>query len=244
MAWAVQLAMGGAQLLTGAEEKDRARNDSKVALAMRKPYKTPEELYKILQATEYNAQNGLDPVTLNYLTNQTDRAFTSALTTSQSLGADPNDISALFDQKMQSVLKIGAENHALNMENFSKYLGALNVISSSKDAEWLDLENKVKDRQQQAAKAKEQATQQMSEGLNTIVSGIGQAGMSTMYQGKEEDDSLKDQFNNEFGTKKTGFSKEKGTGKQNYRWSKKLGITNLNEYNTFQDQLGKLNFFN
>lgn len=200
MGWATLL-LGAGQMVLGATQKEKADDDAKKALAMRKPYKTPEELYKILQATEYNAQNGFDPATLAYLTNQTDRAFDSALGTAELLGANPNDLSALFDQKLQATLKIGSENAALSMENFSKYLSANQMIASSKDAEWQDAENKVKDLQQQAGVAKAQATQQISEGLNTVVSGIGQLGTSDLYS---ETDSEK--FNSEYGS---GSSEEK-----------------------------------
>lgn len=234
MGWA-NLILGAGQLLLGVDQKSKADQDAKTALAMRKPYKTPAELYKILQATEYNAQQGFDPVTLAYLTNQTDRAFTSALDTTQHLGGDPNDVAALFDQKMQSILRIGAENHSLNMENFSRYLAAEDAIAKSKDAEWQDAENKVKDRQQQAAVGKVQATQQISEGFNTIASGIGQIGMNNLYT--DNKNGLDDQFNDYYGTKKKGYDRTKGTGRANYKWAKKLGMTSLDQYIQFQKGL-------
>lgn len=228
MPWAA-IAVGAAQLGLGAVQKGVANREAKKALAMRKAYSTPAEIYKILQATENRAQQGFDPVTLDYLTNETDRAFTSALGTAEMLGADPNMLSGLFDQKMQGIMKIGAENHQLNMQNFSQYLGALSTVAGSKDAEWLDQENKVKDLQQKAAIDKADATKQISEGLDSAITGVALLAEENLYKDKEEE-----RFSKEYGTEAGGaydYAKSKNLSFKEYKKKRsKVGKTLGNSF--------------
>lgn len=161
--------LGAVQTGIGLVKGGKAKNDFEAAMKLRKPFETPDELYKLLQATQNNAQSGFDAETLDYLTSESDRAFTGSLTTTQRMGGTPNDASALFDQKLQGIMKIGAQNHALNLENFSKYLGALNTMADSKAAEWASQQDILKDRLQAANANRAAAAKNVEGGLNTII---------------------------------------------------------------------------
>lgn len=142
---------------------------AKRLMQQRTAYKTPEEYFDILNAVENRAQSGFDAFTLNYLTNQTDRAFDSTLDAAVRLGADPNQLSAAFDQKMQSIMKIGSENARLNMDNFSRYLGALESIGESRTAEWQSQQDLLKDKQQAAAMDKQAGLQNIFGAANAFL---------------------------------------------------------------------------
>lgn len=165
MPW-IALGLAALQVGSGLVKNAKANKATKELLKERKPYETPDEVFKILNATQANAQSGYDAETLDYLNNQTDRAFSSAIGASELLGGDPNDLSAIFDQKIQQVMKIGAENHALNMTNFNKYLGALEMVGKSSDAEYVSEQNLIKDKLQAEAAKKAQADENIQNGLN------------------------------------------------------------------------------
>jgi len=213
MPW-VALALAAVQVGTGIAKNAKANKATKELLKERKPYETPDEVFKILNATQANAQSGYDAETLDYLNNQTDRAFSSAIGASELLGGDPNDLSAIFDQKMQQVMKIGAENHALNMTNFNKSLGALEMVGKSSDAEYVSEQNLIKDKLQAEAAKKAQADENIQNGLN-----LGLEAGSSIISGDLYGDNGSGNFDDWTG-------KQQRQGK---RIGKKLGsITNWN----------------
>jgi hypothetical protein len=174
-----QTALGIVQSISGAAKAKRL-------LQQRTAYKTPEEYYDILNATQNRAQGGFDAFTLNYLTNQTDRAFDSGLNTATRLGADPNQLSALFDQKIQATMKIGAENARLNMDNFSRYLGALDVIGQNKTAEWSSEQDILKDKLQAANADKQAGLQNIVGGANALTANISAGKTANLYSDRTD----------------------------------------------------------
>ncbi len=178
------LVIGGVQAAGGIYQTISGNAAKNKALAKRKPYQTPQEIIDILNATQSNAQLGFNPETLAYLTNQTDRAFTGALGTAERLGADPNDLSALFDQKMQSIMKIGAQDHAYNMENFSKYLSALDSVAANKAAEQKSQQDIIKDQLQSAAQEIQTGTANISGGINTAMGAYAAGQTGNLYKPK------------------------------------------------------------
>jgi hypothetical protein len=158
-----QAVLGTIQAVSGSQRAKRL-------LQMRRAYQTPEEYYKIIQGLQSNAGTGYDPFTLNYLTNQTDQAFSSTLGTAERLGANPNDLSGLFANKVNSIMKVGAENHALNMENIGKYFTGLDVLGQNKAAEQKSQQDLIKD-QQAAAADKQAGLQNIFGAANTFLSG-------------------------------------------------------------------------
>lgn len=178
----VGLVLGAGQAIVGGIQTISGNAAKKKALAKRKPYQTPQEVIDLLNATESNAQLGFNPETLAYLTNQTDRAFTGALGTASRLGADPNDLSALFDQKMQAIMKIGAQDHAYNMENFSKYLSALDSVAANKAAEQKSEQDIIKDQLQSAAQEIQTGTANISGGINTGIGAFSAGNTANLYK--------------------------------------------------------------
>lgn len=155
-----------------------------------KAYKTPQEVFDILNATQNNASQGLDPVTLNYLTNQTDQAFSSSIGAATRLGADPNDLSDIFLQKINSIMKIGAENHTENMRNYSAYLSALGTVADNKAAEFKSQQDIIKNKLQATGVNLATATGNISGGLNTILSTLTADQIANFYN---SDGALKTQ---------------------------------------------------
>ena len=171
---AAQLVMGGIQAISG-------ENRTKRLLAQRQAYKTPEEVYKALQATQSMASQGYDAFTLQYLNNQIDRGFSESAGVAKKLGADPNQLSEIFDKRMQSVMKVGAENHALNMKNFSAYLNMLGTVANNKTAEWKSEQDIIKDKLQASATDKSQGMANIMNAANAFI-GIASADeMGNLY---------------------------------------------------------------
>lgn len=178
--WAA-IAVGAVSIGVGVAKDIKANKDSKAAQAKIKPYETPKEIYDVLNATEANAGSGFDPETLNFLTNQSDNAFGGSLATAERLGADPNALSAIFGQKVNSIMEIGAQNHQLQMANFSAYLNALNSVGANDAAEQKSKQDLLKDQLQKIAMEKQIAAGQISQGINAGIAGISNAAMAKLY---------------------------------------------------------------
>lgn len=178
----IGLALGGAQTAFGIVQKLSADAKLKKLLSRRKAFTTPDEVFKMLNATESRASQGYDPATLQYLTNELDRASGSAVGVAARMGADPNVISAIFDQKVQGLMKIGAENHVLNTENWSRYLGALGIVGENKTAEWKSQQDIIKDQIQATVGNKEAADKNISGGINNVLSTLSAGKISSLYK--------------------------------------------------------------
>ena len=176
-----QIAGGAAKANKGANAERNARAEAAALLRKRKTYQTPDELYKILQATEYDAQSGFDASTLNYLTTQTDRTFDASLDAARLLGGDPNDFSELFNNKVDAIMGIAEKGHTLKMEKFSKYLTAQQMIAASKDAEWLSKDNLIKDRLQATQANRAFGAKEKQAGTNMIIDAVANYGVSSLY---------------------------------------------------------------
>lgn len=184
MSWvAAAVTVGG--LVYGGIKSSNAKKDEKRALAKIEPYKTPKEVYDVLNATQNNAQSGFDPATLDYLTNQTDNAFAGSLSTAEKLGADPNALSAIFGQKINGIMQIGAQNHQIQMSNFSAYLNAQNAVGANSAAEQKSQQDLLKNELQRIANEKALATQQISSSLNTGVSAYSNYKIAQLYANKD-----------------------------------------------------------
>lgn len=171
---AAQTALGLVQAISGDAKM-------KKLLAQRKAYVTPDEIYDILNATASRVGSGYDPQTLNYLTNQNDRAFSSSLDAATLLGADPNQLSNLFDQQIQASMKIGADNQLLNLQNFQRYLQAESVVADNKAAEQKSQQDILKDKIQAAAVNKQAGLQNIGSGLNAGLAIASDYGTANLY---------------------------------------------------------------
>lgn len=183
MSWA-GLAIGAATVIGGEISKSSANSKAKKLRAQRKTFTTSSEVFDIVSATTSRASSGYGAETLDYLTNQIERAGAGVQGTAKRMGANPNDLSALFDQQMQGLMKVGAENNALNMENFSKFIGAKELLSKNIEAEWASSQGMIRDDLQAAAQAKQEATAQISSGINAGISSIASSKISDLYKPK------------------------------------------------------------
>lgn len=178
---AVQAIGGAAKAAKGASDRNAAEREAENLLKQRKPYEIPKEVYDVLNATQSQAQSGFNAETLDYLTSQTNQAFSSSVDIAKQLGADPNALSAIFGQKINQIMEIGAQSHQLQMQNFSQYLNALQSVSANKDAKWQSEQNLIKDRQQ-AAQAKRLAGQQdVAGGTNMVLNAASNYALSRLY---------------------------------------------------------------
>lgn len=180
MSWvAAAVTVGG--IVYGEVKASKAKKDEKKALAQVQPYKTPQEVYDVLNATQYNAQSGFDASTLNFLTNQTDSAFAGSLAIAERLGGDPNALSAIFTQKINAIKQISAEDHQLHTQKFSTYLNALNAVGANSAAEQKSQQDLLKNELQRIANEKALATQQITSSLNTGITAYSNAQMAKLY---------------------------------------------------------------
>ena len=177
----ISLGLGVLQTGIGIVDNINNKKKQKNLLNQLEAYKTPDEIFDILNATQNNASQGLDATTLNYLTNQTDQAFSSSIGAGTRLGADPNDLSAIFSQKVNSIMQIGAQNHQANMANFSQYLSALGLVADNKAAEFKSQQDIIKNRLQATGVNLQTATQNISGGLNTALSALSASQIGNLY---------------------------------------------------------------
>ena len=181
---AIPLALAAIQTGIGIVKGISDKKKQTGLLSQMQPYKTPQEIYDVLHATENKASQGYDPATLNYLTNQTDQAFASSTGAAERLGADPNTLSAIFSQKLDSMMKIGAENHNLNMNNFSQYLNALNSVGANKAAEQKSNQDLVKNRLQAVGVDLNTDNTNISGGINTALAAYTAYKTGNLYNKK------------------------------------------------------------
>lgn len=187
---------GGTQAVLGAGQAVGGSIRAKKLGKQLTAFHTPDEAYKLLNATESLASQGYDAFTLNYLTNNVNKSTAANLGAAMRLGADPNDLSAILGQNIDSIMKIGAENHDKNMANFSRYLSALDMIGQNKEAEWASRQNMIKDKIAQATGDKAQGMQNVQNGLNLAASAYSADQTNDLYKppvvvGKNPDGSPK-----------------------------------------------------
>lgn len=177
--WAA-IVVGVATVGYGAYSKGRANKKQKDALSKRKAYTTQDETYQILNALENKSQG--DTQTRDYQTQQIDNAFSQQLGVAELLGADANDLSGMFQQKINGILQVGQQFHASNMEAFGKYIGALDMVAKSKDAEYGSQQNIVKDAIQAAAADGKAADATINSGINTALAGYSSYQSNKLYK--------------------------------------------------------------
>lgn len=177
----VGIGLSAVSIGLGVAKGIKADKAAKAAQAKIEPYKTPQEVYDVLNATQANAGSGFDATTLDYLNNQSDSAFAGSLATAQRIGADPNALSAIFGQKIDGIMEVGAQNHAMQMQNFSAYINALNATGASSAAEQKSQQDLLKDQLQKIANDKAIAAGQISQGINAGIAGIANSQMAKLY---------------------------------------------------------------
>lgn len=174
--------------IAGKIKSDNAANDAERLLASRKAFKTTDEVYDIVAASTNRAQSGFDPATMEYLSGEINRLTASSLGVAKRVGSNANELSAMLDQNIQSIMKVGSANAAANMENYSKYLSAKELLAKNLEAEWASEEGIIKDKLQSANMRRQEGTAQFSAGLSGVTSALSSMKMADLY--KERTDSL------------------------------------------------------
>ncbi len=177
----VTAGLGLVQGIGGLIGQSKAKKEMAKLQSQRKSFVTPDEVYQILNATQSNASQGLGAETLQYLTGTADNAFSSAIGASALNGGNPNDMGALFEQRVQQSMAVGAQNTAAQMANFSKYLGALNTVADNDAAEQISRDNLLKDQIQAVSAKGGEATKSLQSGTNAILGSLAAGQQMKLY---------------------------------------------------------------
>lgn len=175
----VSASVAGLQAAAGLVQTISASSKLKRKMAQRTAYQTPDEIFKILNATL--SQAGGDTIARDSSTSQLDRAFSQVLGGATRLGANPNDLSAIFDQKITGLMKIGDQFHASNMEAFGKVLSAYSLVADNKAAAWKSREDMLKDEIQALAAEKAAGIQNIGSAANAAISLSGSSKTGDLY---------------------------------------------------------------
>jgi hypothetical protein len=171
---AAQAAVGLVQTITQGARSKRLRKQ-------RRAYQTPDEIYDILNAVESRASSGYSPETLQYITSGADNALSSSLSAATRLGADPNQLSNMLDQRIQASFRLGAENQLENMKNFQGYIDALGLVAENKAAEQKSREEYLRDDLAAAGAGQQAGFQNILGGAQTALNTIAADRTSRLY---------------------------------------------------------------
>lgn len=174
------------QTVIGAIGQGKANKKLKKLFKQRSEFQTPQEVFDILNSTQYNAQSGYDPQTLDFLTNSADRSFATQTGTALRLGADPNMVAGLDDRYLQDIMRIGSDNATLQLQNFDKFLNAKQLVATNKEAEWQSKENLIKDQMQAITGQAAAGAQNVNSGFNLLTQGIANYGTAQLYKDRNK----------------------------------------------------------
>lgn len=152
----------------------------KKLLTQRKSYTTPAEIMKILNLAL--SQGGGDTTTRDYETGQVKQETSAAIHAALRLGANPNDLSSLFQQSVGRMLQIGDQFHKSNMESFSKIMEGYNLVAENKTAEWKTQQDIIKDQMQAAAGKTASGTQDLNNAVNSIIAILSSNKTSDLFK--------------------------------------------------------------
>lgn len=181
-----QAGLGIIQGIGGLIGQGKARREMARLQSQRKAYKTADETYQILQATQANASQGLGSDMLAYLTGNNDRSLSSGISASTLLGGNANDLGNLLDRYSQQSMGIAAQDQAAQMAKFSQYLNAVSTLGASKDAEWQSQENILKDKIQAASARSGDATKGLQSGVNAVLGSISAGQQQKLYNNQSD----------------------------------------------------------
>lgn len=177
----VGLALGGLQTALGIYQGIAGDARAQRVMRKRRAFQTPEEILDLAKFDQSQVGSGLDPQTLQYLTGNADNALSTSLNTAARLGADPNQLSNLLDQRFQQNLSIGAQNQLENMKKFSTYRDSLQILAANDAAEQKSREDLLKDQLQAASAMQQQAVPNVLGGGNTILNTLSAAKTAELF---------------------------------------------------------------
>ena len=169
---AAQGVLGTVQAIAGSARAKKLRKQ-------RKAYQTPEEVFKMLNASLANAQG--DTISRDFAAGQIDKSFSEMLGSATRLGADPNNLSELFRQKMNNLMVVGDQFHKSNLAAFSNVTSAYDVVASNEAAEQKSKQDMLKDDILGAQQTARDGMQNISGGINTAMAGFSAAKSNSLY---------------------------------------------------------------
>jgi hypothetical protein len=179
---AIQLGLSAVKGIQGAAQVIGGNRRLKRLFNQRSVYSTPDEVYDSLNLATNNAQTGFGAETMNYLTTQSDRDLTSSLGAATRLGADPNAIANIFDNQMQNVLKIGAENETMRLSKLGQVYQGLQGVIQGKDAEYASKQNLIKDQMAAEAQKVQAGQQNIESGINGAIGALSYDAQSKLFE--------------------------------------------------------------
>lgn len=181
----INLAVGGLQTLLNAGKEKKANKELKRLFSQRKAFQTPEEIFDILNLTQFNAAQGFSDDTTAYLTGEAGAGLAGSLGTATRLGADPNALAGTIDQYYKDIFKIGAESDLVKMKKFDSFTNALNLVAENDAAEQISADNLIKDQMQAVASRVGAANQGQQSGLNLALSSLSALAGMGLYGDKK-----------------------------------------------------------
>lgn len=175
------IAIGGIQALIDAGKAKRANRDLKRLFSQRKAFKTPSEVFDILNLSQFNAQQGFSDDTMAYLTNQAGAGLSAGLGAATRLGADPNQLSGMIDQYFSNIFRVGAESDMVKMKRFNDFSNALQLVAANEEAEQISKDNLIKDQMAAASQRLGAAQTGIQSGLNFAVNSAAILASNDIY---------------------------------------------------------------
>lgn len=188
--------IGAAQAVLGAIQAGKARKEVKGLVGQLKPLEIPGQITDILNLNLSNAQGDLQ--TQNYETQNLDNAFSSSLGSATRLGADPNDLSALFGQKINGILAIGEQTHQSRTAAFSSLIGALQNTADYNVARQVSINDIIKNKIQAANSNLATGTANLGSGVSNVLNSLSAAALAKLY--KTNNGNTTTTVTNDFGT--------------------------------------------
>jgi hypothetical protein len=156
-------------------------------LAQRQAYKTPDQIYQIVNATENMA--GGDTQTRDFQTGQLDNLFSESLGSATRLGADSNYLSNLFRMKANAQFQIGEEFHLSNTQYFSDLVAGFKLLADNKAAEYQSKQDILKDKLAAAGVNLNTANQNISGGVNNVLNSLSSKALMDLYKQQQVKDT-------------------------------------------------------
>lgn len=178
----VGVLIGTAQSLINSGRAKRANRDLKRLFSQRKAFQTPQEVFDILNLTQFNASQGFSDETMSFLTNQSGAGLSAGLDAATTLGADPNQLSGMIDQYFSNLFRIGAESEQVKMKRANEFISAMQLVAGNKEAEWASRENIIKDQMAAATQRLTAAQTGIQSGMNLALNSAALGVGSTLYR--------------------------------------------------------------
>lgn len=171
----LQTALGIYQAISGGAKADRLQRK-------RRAFKTPEEILDLAKLDQSRIGTGYEPGVLHYLTGNADNALSSSLNTAKLLGANPNQLNDLLEERFQQNLAIGSGDQLENMKKYSALRESMQILAANDAAEQKSREDLLKDQLQAASATQQQAVPNILGGGNTILNTFSAANTANLFK--------------------------------------------------------------